>query len=515
MALGDAFGRGFAQGQSIFSGMQKQFEDAEQRRELAKIAEAKPETSTGYTADTGAELEKLAGQGYKVDFDQAKNAYVATNDAGDTKSFAMQGITDFMGKRTAGTMSQAQVDNSKMLAMADVIGKSDPMAALRMKREVREGDHQAARQAREQKSWAKEDAVEALDTKLGQDFDASLVGEDGKKRAPTADDYMKANQQRAYAYAAAGHMKEAQSAFKENLASAYTKIQMDGAERKQALGPAMAALSSGDYGAVADFYNRFVPSGAKVTGIEAGKDGGLVMQRTGIDGQPMSPLLAKDKREAMAMLQSLENPSALYQYSQDEFSNQLKLKQDARADHADKRADAQLELSRRADARAGAAAGRAASNDSRERSEKQQRADARVQLALEQNPKLSDAQKNAIRYGVMDLPGQADKGEKHTYNPVEIQKSFGEVVSDPYSGKESIKRNGPKEQKFIDWWADNPQFKSQDRALQEFNRVDSKQRRAGEATKQQPPKIASKAEFEKLASGSHYTDPNGAVRVKP
>ena len=477
MALGGGFGRGFAQGQSIFNGMQKQFEDGEQRRELAKIAETKPEASTGYTADTGAELEKLAGQGYKVDFDQAKNSYVATNDAGDTKSFAMQGITDFMGKRTAGTMSQAQVDNSKMLAMADVIGKSDPMAALRMKREVREGDYQATRQAREQKTWAKEDAVEALDTKLGQDFDASLVGEDGKKRAPTADDYMKANQQRAYSYAAAGHMKEAQSAFKENLASAYTKIQMDGAERKQALGPAMAALSSGDYGAVADFYNRFVPSGAKVTGIEAGKDGGLVMQRTGIDGQPMSPLQAKDKREAMAMLQSLENPSALYQYSQDEFSNQLKLRQDSRADNADKRADVQLQLSRNADSRAGAAAGRAASNDSREKSERQQRADARVQLAKEQNPNLSAAQENAIRYGVMDLPGQADKGEKHTYNPVEIQKSFGEVITGQYGAADTIKRNTEKEQKFIDWWADNPQFKNQDRALQEFNRNDSKARR--------------------------------------
>lgn len=138
-----------------------------------------------------------------------------------------------------------------------------------------------------------------------------------------------------------------------------------------------------------------------------------------------------------------------------------------------------------------------------------------MQLALEQIPKLSDAQKNAIRYGVMDLPGQADKGEKHTYNPVEIQKSFGEVLSDPLSGKESIKRNATNEQKFIDWWADNPQFKNQDRALQEFNRVDSKQRRAGEATKQQPPKIANKTEFDKLASGSHYTDPNGIVRIKP
>lgn len=480
MALGGGFGRGFAQGQSIFNGMQRQFEDGEQRRELAKIADAKPETSTGFTADTGAELEKLAGQGYKVAFDPGQNSYVATNDAGDTKSFAMQGITDFMGKRSAGTLSQAQVDNAKMLAMADVVGKSDPMAALRMKREVREGEYQATRQAREQKAWAKEDAVEALDAKLGQDFEASLIGEDGQKRAPTADDYMKANQQRAFAYAKAGHMKEAQSAFKENLASAYTKIQLDGAERKQALGPAMAALSSGDYSAVADFYNKFVPSGSKVTGIEAGKDGGLVMQRTGMDGQPMSPLMAKDKREAMAMLQSLENPGALYQYSQDEFSNQLKLKQDARADHADRRADEQLQLSRNADARAGAAAGRAAANDSRERSERLQRADARVQLAMEQNPNLSTAQKNAIRYGVLDVPGQGDKGEKHTYNPVEIQKSFGDVVTDTLSNKETIKRNPEKEQKFIDWWSDNPQFKSQDRALQEFNRSESKARRGVE-----------------------------------
>lgn len=38
------------------------------------------------------------------------------------------------------------------------------------------------------------------------------------------------------------------------------------------------------------------------------------------------------------MLQSLENPGALFQYSQDEFRSQLQLKADRRAEDADQRA---------------------------------------------------------------------------------------------------------------------------------------------------------------------------------
>ena len=106
-------------------------DQAAQKEALKGIASATAVESTGYTADQGKALEGLAAKGYKIDFDDAQKAYVARNEAGDTKTIAMQGVTDFMGERSAGSMSREQQDSARMLAMADVIGRTDPSAACR------------------------------------------------------------------------------------------------------------------------------------------------------------------------------------------------------------------------------------------------------------------------------------------------------------------------------------------------------------------------------------------------
>ena len=106
----------------------------------------------------------------------------------------------------------------------------------------------------------------------------------------------------------------------------------------------------------------------------------------------------------------------------------------------------------------------------------------REALYKELNPNATPTQVQAARLGLIDIPGAGKaKDEAYSYNPVEIQKSFGETSSDPITGKDTVKRNSAKEQRFQDFWADNPQIKNQDRALQEFNRSESKAARKGRA----------------------------------
>ncbi|MEF9946790.1 MAG: hypothetical protein RR800_00355 [Comamonas sp.] len=482
MKFGVGFARGLESGQRLTQGVMATYKQAQQEQELAKVAEAKPQESQGFTAEQGQNLEKLAKQGYAISYDEGKGGYVATNEAGDTKSVAMQGVTDFMGSRTAGSLSPQQEDTQRAMAMASVIGKTDPARGMQLRMQANQQAHQATRDAREEKQWAKDDArtatIEGIDKELGAAFEAGLVGEDGQRRQPGADDFLKMTQQRAMRLANAGHVQDAQKAMQDHMAQSHIKIQLEGAERKQALGQAMAALGNGDYGAVADFYNKFVPSGSKVTGIERDKSGGLVMNRTGLDGNPMAPMSVKNEREAMAMLASLENPNALYQYSQDEFRNGLQLRADARAD--------------RADSRAAAADGRAAASHSASMQDRNERRSAMVGLAEEEareaGTTMTDARRRAVRAGIIQPNSATGKTqEKYAYDPVKIQKTFGTTQVDPLTQKETVKRDLAKEQQFSDFIAENPQIRTTDEALMRFQQGQGKERKkqAGEDAQKQ------------------------------
>ena len=470
MKVSDGFGRGLLQGQGFAMNMLKAYEmgqsmqeDGERKQALSEIASAKPAESTGFTADQGRQLEGLAKQGYAIDFNTGKSAYVARNAAGDTKTVAMQGVTDYMGERSAGTLSREQQDSTRMLAMADVIGKTDPARGIQMRQQVQQGNHAAKRQAREEKTWAREDDVERIDGELGAKFKQSLVGPDGQPRAATADDYLANQQERAFALQQAGHSKAADAAIKEHMALSHVKIQMDAAGRKEAAGKAAAAIAAGDYSVAAEFYNRYVPSGAKVTSIEAGKNGQIVMNRTGLDGRPMEPMTVKNQGEALAMLRALDDPMALYQYSQGEFQNQLRLRGEARADNADRRAD-------RADGRSAAAHGLAMADRGERLADKREARDVREALAKETSPDMTPTQLRAVRAGIIQTPGADNAKAKFHYDPVKVQKAFGETSTE-VGGKETVKRNQAEEKKFQEFMADNPNIRDVDEGLVKYNRA--------------------------------------------
>jgi len=454
-----SFAQGVMQGQSIFDQYNKQFTQGQQKRDLAEVANAEANESTGFTADQGKQLEGYVQQGFdNVTFDDKSNTYLAKNAAGESKTVAMQGVTDFMGKRTAGG-----ADAARASAYADVIGKTDPLKGFDLRQQLSNQAHAAKRQGREEKQWATEDDVERIDGELGAKFKQSLIGPDGAQRQATADDYLANSQQRAYALAQGGHTKAADQAMRDHMAQSHIKIQMDAAQRKEAAGKAAAAIGAGDYSVAADFYNRYVPSGSKVTGIEPGKDGQLVMNRIGLDGKPMAPMTFKNQGEALSMLQSLDNPMALYQYSQGEFQNQLRLRGEKRADNADRRAD-------RADGRAAAADGRAAASHSAAMSDRQEIRGVREALAKEADPSMTPTQLRGVRYGVLQTPGADNAKAKYDYDPVKVQKAFGETTVDPFNQKETVKRNSVEEKKFMEFMGANPSIRDVDEGLVRYNR---------------------------------------------
>ncbi|MEG0414229.1 MAG: hypothetical protein RR584_15355, partial [Comamonas sp.] len=329
------FADGMLKGMAVASHFKGLYDSTQERRELAGVDEATAQQSTGYTAKDGENLEALAGKGYKIDFDQNANAYTATNESGDKKSIPMQGVTDFLGKRSAGTLSSIDERQARQEAKADIVSRRNPERGMQMHAAIAQGVRTQKVAAREDKQWAKQDKLdgdmEAIDANLSQQFEASLLQEDGSKRAPTSDDYMGMTQNRAFQLAQRGHMAKSGEAMKEYHAQAHIKIQSENEARAAAIGPTVAAIHSGDMAAVAGFYNKFVPSGSKVTRIERTKEGGFAMYRSGMDGKEMEPMMFKSAGEAAALVQTVSNPNALYQYSQGEFTRMLQLRQDARA----------------------------------------------------------------------------------------------------------------------------------------------------------------------------------------
>lgn len=456
-SYGSGFAQGMDSGQRMVERLAKIYQDGKQRSDLAEVANATATESTGFTADQGQKLEGAISQGFdNVTFDDKTSAYVAKNAEGETKSFAMQGVTDLMGSRTAGG-----ADSARGQAYADVMAKHDPAKGMQLRRELGRDAREDERYGRERKQWAKEDSIEAIDTELGAQLKGSMVDAEGKPVAPTPDLYLGNMQQRAARLAQAGHAKQAQEAMTQFYGMADVKIRLDSKQREQDAVPAMAAFQAGDMQALTDYYNKYVPGSTKISGIERGKDGGYAINFAGKDGQAM-PSRTLDERGMLAMAQSLNDPNALLKHSWDEANYALKLRGEKRADNADVRAD-------RADGRAAAADGRAAASHAGTMADRRELRDVREALARETDPSMTPTQLRAVRAGVLQTPG-ADKGGKYDYDPVKVQKTFGETSADPFTGKETVKRNAAEERKFMDFMADNPSIRDVDEGLVRFNR---------------------------------------------
>lgn len=328
----------------------------------------------------------------------------------------------FLGTTSDKPLTPEQQTSARTAAMAGVLKKfGDPVGGMRLEQQAREGDQRArltdlqinqANRAEARDKKADEDAavLEGVDKDVAAWSTARLSNPDGTARDMTIDDQLAAGQYRVSKLIAAGRMKEANALAKDNMSFASSKIQLDTQQRSEALTKVSAQVAAGDLSGVAAFYDRFVPDGAKVKGMQVDpQTGAIVIERETIDGRTVPPVTFKSRDELMAGMNVLRDPMSLYNFSQGEFARNLQIKADARADRGEKRAD-------NADARADRSlkiqegqAGAAAADRTRTKNEADARAAAAVGLYKERNPNASPAEIEAVRRGVIEATPTVDK----------------------------------------------------------------------------------------------------------
>lgn len=349
-----SFGAQFLAGQKFAQGLIDTYRDAQQRRELDEISKAQPVNADFLSDDASAKVQAAAADPtQQIGYDVGAKAYMATPKLGEDEMGPAQPkqiatavpMTELLGKRTPGTMTPDQVSSAKFKAMADVVGKSDPIQGMRLQREVNQGERDDKRWMREDTAATKAEAdkafAEKLDGQVGEWFKGRLKNPDGTERPPTVDDHLAASQYRAAQLTSAGKIDQAGQVLKDYAAQSLVKIQLQGAQRKEALGRTAAALASGDLDAVKGFYNEFVPDGARVTDVKRGDGGELVIQRESLDGRSLPAYTMKDTGQLLSVLNSFNDPMALYNWSQNEFKNNLDVRKttvaERQADIAERR----------------------------------------------------------------------------------------------------------------------------------------------------------------------------------
>lgn len=359
--------------------MVKDYRAEKVRSELAEVGDAKEEITNGYSAEDGAQLEAAANAKdengnpyYKVEAGPDGKYSVAPQNAppprapnigaggpppdGDPAAPAVQGQampampdrftntqpvqmqtkdrTQFLGKTYDQPLTDRQRDSARMQAMAGVYQKNGEAGqAIQLRQQASAAD-QAERQgalmelqigqaqrAGERDKIADEQSgkMRDIDKAGGEWMQKRLANPDGTMRQATIDDHIAGSQLRAQKLVEAGLVDQAGQVLKENAAQSFAKIQMETAQRDQALGQVAVALQSGNTGPLVDFYNKFIPDGSTVTGITTNpKTGAVTINRQGVDGSPVAPTTIPSMDKAMAVLESFKNPMAVFQFSQAE-----------------------------------------------------------------------------------------------------------------------------------------------------------------------------------------------------
>jgi hypothetical protein len=171
--------------------------------------------------------------------------------------------------------------------------------------------------------------VEAVDASLNQWLTARLTDADGNMRAPTMEDNIAALQYRATELGKAGLAAQAVDVLKDYQGFAANQITLDTAQRNSELGGVAAAIAQGDLTPAVAFYDRYVLDGAKVTGMETDpKTGAITISRVRDDGTAIPDKVIKGgANELLAALNSFKDPMSLYNFSQNEFTNNLKVQE--------------------------------------------------------------------------------------------------------------------------------------------------------------------------------------------
>lgn len=401
----------FNAGYDALARVGEDWEKDKEKAALKEAATAQPVQTEGFTEEQGRSIAEAARAGNTITYDEAQKAYQATPQLGEgemgppaTSTIAAQGpMTDFMGARTAGTMTPEQVDTARMSKMADIVAARDPARAMQMRQQAKQTAREDERFAMEKTRFDRESRREDLkdsDDATMRDVDAQaadwfkqrLAPDGGAPRQATPDDHIAASVFKASLLTQAGKLKEAGEVVKAADAQILAKVMLDTEQRKAATGKVAASLAAGDFEPAKEFFNRYLGGGARVTNVGPVRETGqIVIERETADGKPLPATILKSANDLIAGLQAFSNPMAVYEFAAQDLRQQLQLKADARADKT------LAETVRHHQASESAA--QAESN--RKLAEAQAKGQAGMALYMQNNPNATPIEAEAVRTGVL------------------------------------------------------------------------------------------------------------------
>ena len=417
-----------------------------QDRELRRIATESPIESRGYTAEQGDQLRAAAesGQydiGIKTKEDGTFDSYTVTPkaDPSQTGTIAMQGVTDFLGERRAGRMTDTQVDRARTMAQAGVLSRfGNPMEAQRLRQQVTQSEQLERQGVLTDLQIGRARREDEVATKLNEVNDAVAnymksrvrLGEDGQPMPLTDDDFVMAGKQRVFELANRGLFDQATAAARESMDYVTRKIQAETTERQAAVRDAVARIAQGDFAQAMAVFNKYVPDGNIVQNVIQNRDGSLTLERiSGVDGTRLPPVKVESLDKLVASIQSLADPNALTQYIERTFRNDIETRR--------------LRLSENADRRAGAQFAQGQADRQQTQQAAAAKAEAAVALFRENNPNATPAQLEAVRQGVIDAVPRAGEGEiTSDYKPDAVGMG-GTAIQKDKSGNLVVTRIGP------------------------------------------------------------------------
>lgn len=153
-------------------------------------------------------------------------------------------------------------------------------------------------------------------------WESRLKDAEGNTRAPNTEDFLAAAQRNAQSLIGAGKLNEAGAAFREYMTTARGQIELQGAERTEALRKAAAALQAGDLKPAEEFYKKFVPNGANVKDFSVDAKGNIKINQVDLSGNPLPPTTLT-REQLLQGLVAFNDPSKLIEYTQQSFMNNL------------------------------------------------------------------------------------------------------------------------------------------------------------------------------------------------
>ncbi len=340
---------GWASGLQAGMRLGESIRQAQLERDLAEEAKKYRVTEGAYGSELGSNIEQLRGL-------QQQNPELANQyEPAIAELQRRQGLTapDYSvasGGQNFATMQEAQraVAPMRTAGLANVYrgyGMEDRAGELEARAQQQQLTGLQLR--RGQREEDTENKILDVDKRSSEYLTKRLTNADGTMRTADATDLVAQVQNRAVLLNEAGLGREATKALQDWQGIAVNTMQLQKGQRENDLQVAVGALAtSGDLGPARAFYDKYVLDGAKVTNLKQNKDGSITVSRVRDDGVKLPDEKLASVQALVAGLNSFRDPMALYNYSQDQFKNNLQVRQVAATEASAKAAQSRAEDAR-------------------------------------------------------------------------------------------------------------------------------------------------------------------------